>query len=78
MKLTFMSISHLQNNSNLGPGQYEIKSFVDDWNTEHKKRTGRFFKMDQYPEKAIDRIYAFSLSQNPRNPVSSFPSMKPH
>lgn len=55
------------NHSNLGPGQYAIKSFLDDWNTEHKNRSGRFFKMDQYPEKAIDRIYAFSLSQNPRN-----------
>ncbi|ELU18830.1 hypothetical protein CAPTEDRAFT_226751 [Capitella teleta] len=54
-------------NSNLGPGQYKIKSFVDDWSTEHKQRTGRFFKMEQYPEKAIDRIYSFSLPQNPRN-----------
>lgn len=60
----------VQSHSNLGPGQYAIKSFLDDWNTEHKKRSGRFFKMDQYPEKAIDRMYAFSLSQNPRNPVS--------
>ena len=66
----FTSIFHIfQNHANLGPGQYEIKSCIDDWKSEHKMRHGRFGKVQQYPDQPTDRIYAFSLSQNPRKPV---------
>ncbi|KAK2157495.1 hypothetical protein LSH36_190g03014 [Paralvinella palmiformis] len=62
-------------NSNLGPGQYELKSFVDDLETEHKKRTGRFGKVEQYPGMPSERIYAYSLSQNPRRPTEPGPGV---
>lgn len=52
--------------SNLAPGKYDIKSFLDNLDTVHKNRTGRFGKVDQYPEKPTERIYAFTLCQNPR------------
>lgn len=70
-----IKIGHLAapNHSNLGPGQYDIKSFADNWDTEHKQRTGRFFKVDQYPEKPSERIYAFTLSQNPRKQMEPGP-----
>lgn len=61
------------NHANLGPGQYDIKSFLDDFNTEHKKRSGKFGKVEQYPEAPKDRVYAFSLSQNPRRPADPGP-----
>jgi len=59
--------------SNLGPGQYDIKSFLDELTTEHKCRTGRFNKMEQYPGKPNERIYAFTLSQNPRKSAEPGP-----
>ena len=37
--------------------------------SEHRLRQGRFGRVEQYPEKPTDRIYCFSLSQNPRKPV---------
>ncbi|CAL1531073.1 unnamed protein product [Lymnaea stagnalis] len=40
--------------ANLGPGQYEVKSFIDDLNTEHKKGCGRFGKASQYPDLHTD------------------------
>ena len=58
-----------QNAGNLGPGQYEHKSFLDEMSNEHKKRQGKFTKVDQHPEKPSDRIHAFTLSQNPREKV---------
>ena len=61
-----------QNHTNMGPGQYEIKSFLDDWNTEHKKRSGRFGKVEQYTEKPTERIYCVTLSQNARETVCIF------
>ncbi|KAK6990346.1 lymphocyte expansion molecule [Biomphalaria glabrata] len=36
--------------ANLGPGQYDVKSFVDELNNEHKRSHGRFAKVDQYPD----------------------------
>ena len=59
----------LQNNANLGPGQYNLKSFVDDNNSIHKIRHGRFEKMHEVDGKPAERIYSFTLSQNPRKSV---------
>ena len=66
-----LGVLTFQNNSNLGPGQYEIKSFAEELTNEHTKKLGKFGKVNQYPETPTERIYAFSLSQNPRNSVSS-------
>ena len=63
---------NLQNHANLGPGQYEIKSCIDELKSEHKTRHGRFGKLQQYPDRPSDRIYAFSLSQNPRRSVCTW------
>ncbi|XP_064626225.1 ciliary microtubule-associated protein 2-like [Lineus longissimus] len=52
---------------NLGAGQYELKSFLDDWGSEHKKKHGKFGKVAQYPEKNSDRIYCCTLSQLKRD-----------
>lgn len=51
----------------LGPGQYDIKSFLDSWDTKHKKHSGRFGKVVQHPETPTDRLYCFTLSQMPRD-----------
>ena len=68
--ICWWSVLLFQSHSNLGPGQYEIKSFLDDFHTEHKKRAGRFGKVEQYQDKPTERIYCVTLSQNPREPVS--------
>lgn len=60
----------LQKLANLGPGQYSLKSFVDTWDTVHKKRQGKFGKVDQYPEKPTDRVFCSTLPQCPKEPVS--------
>ena len=54
----------------LGPGQYEIPSFVEELQSTHKKKQGRFGRVDQHPENPTERIYGFTLSQNPRVAVS--------
>lgn len=59
-----------QQGQNLGAGQYELKSFLDDWGSEHKKKHGKFGKVAQYPEKNSDRIYCCTLSQLKRDVVS--------
>jgi len=61
------------NAGNLGPGQYEHKSFLDEMGNEHKKRQGKFTKVEQHPEKPSDRIHAFTLSQNPREKTEPAP-----
>lgn len=55
----------------LGPGQYEIKSFVEEFSGEHKIHKGKFGTVAQYPDPPTDRIYNATLSQYPRNIVSS-------
>lgn len=52
--------------ADLGPGQYEIKSFVDEWKGEHKGSHGKFGKMVQYPDVATDRIFLFSKAHHPK------------
>ena len=54
----------------LGPGQYDIKSFADELSSEHKRKTGRFGRVDQHPTNPTERVYSFTLSQNPRVDVS--------
>ncbi|KAK7495048.1 hypothetical protein BaRGS_00013688 [Batillaria attramentaria] len=51
--------------ANLGPGQYEINSFLDDLNGEHKLRKGKFGTVAQYPTPPSERIYNSTLSQYP-------------
>lgn len=36
--------------ANLGPGQYEYNSLVDELNSKHKQKLGRFGKAAQYPD----------------------------
>lgn len=55
--------------ADLGPGQYELKSFVDDWKTEHRVRQGKFGKVEQHPRKGTERILCSTLSQCPKEEV---------
>ncbi|XP_013413164.1 lymphocyte expansion molecule [Lingula anatina] len=50
----------------LGPGQYDLKSFVDDWGTIHKKKHGKMGKVQQHPDKPSERILVSTLSQCPK------------
>jgi len=59
--------------SNLGPGQYDIASCLDEWKKEHKVRSGRFGKVEQYMENPTERIYCVTLSQNPRESTEPGP-----
>lgn len=52
--------------ANLGPGQYEIGSFLDELNGEHRTRKGKFGTVAQYPMPPTERIYNYTLSQYPR------------
>ncbi|XP_041359080.1 lymphocyte expansion molecule-like [Gigantopelta aegis] len=47
----------------VGPGKYELKSFVDDWQTLHKKKHGKFGNVEQYPDFPHERIFYSTLSQ---------------
>eukprot|EP00794_Sanderia_malayensis_P007718 gene7718-8557_t len=51
---------------NLGPGEYDIKSFLQEWNDNHKTRHGKFGKVDRTPPVHSERIYCCTLSQWPR------------
>jgi len=63
-----ITVGHLAapNRADLGPGQYEVKSFLDEFSSEHKKRHGKFGKVDRSPKIPSDRIYCKTLSQWPR------------
>jgi len=65
----YLCILSLQKLANLGPGQYQLKGFVDDWDTIHRKRQGRFGKVNQYPEKPTERVFCKTLSQCPKEAV---------
>ncbi|XP_076440933.1 ciliary microtubule-associated protein 2-like isoform X2 [Babylonia areolata] len=62
--------------ANLGPGQYDIKSSLDEWNGEHKQRKGKFGTVAQYPRPPTERIYNSVLSQCPRD--QDFPGPGTH
>ncbi|XP_060562670.1 ciliary microtubule-associated protein 2-like [Ruditapes philippinarum] len=59
--------------ANLGPGQYQLKSFVDDWETIHRNRQGKFGKVKQYPEQPTDRVFCSTLSQCPKEETQPGP-----
>lgn len=63
------NILYLQKLANLGPGQYNLKSFVDDWSTVHKKRQGKFGKVDRSPKVPTERIFCSTLQQCPKEEV---------
>ncbi|XP_065069695.1 ciliary microtubule-associated protein 2-like [Rhopilema esculentum] len=51
---------------NLGPGEYHIKSFLQEWDDNHKQRHGKFGKVDRAPAMPSERLYCCTLSQWPR------------
>jgi len=61
-------VGHLAapNKGNLGPGEYEIKSFLDELDIKQKIHHGKFSKVDRAPDVPSDRIYCRTLSQWPR------------
>ncbi|XP_071800105.1 ciliary microtubule-associated protein 2-like [Asterias amurensis] len=52
---------------NLGPGQYNLKSFAGKWDDEHHSWQGKFGKHSQYPERPSERLNCSTLSQWPRS-----------
>lgn len=60
--------------TNLGPGEYNLSSFLDDWMNEHHRKQGQFGKVKQYPQLPSERVYCCTLSQCPRNPSSPAPN----
>ena len=58
------NILRFQNHANLGPGQYEIKSSFDEWNTQHKARHGKFSKLQQYADRTVDGTHLGSAKDS--------------
>ncbi len=58
---------------NLGPGQYNIPTFVDNLTDRHKKKTGKFGKLSQYPMKSGDRQSLIHVSLHAKEPT--FPGL---
>lgn len=56
----------------LGPGEYNLQSFLHRWSDEHRRKHGQFGKVKQYPDVPTDRIYCCTLSQCPKN--TEFPA----
>ncbi|XP_040216346.1 lymphocyte expansion molecule [Rana temporaria] len=52
------------------PGQYKVKSFIEEFEGEHQKKHGHFGKIAQYPKVPTERILCSSLTHWPR-PVDS-------
>ncbi|XP_073449558.1 ciliary microtubule-associated protein 2 [Aquarana catesbeiana] len=52
------------------PGQYKVKSFIEEFEGEHQKKHGHFGKIAQYPKVPTERILCSSLNHWPR-PVDS-------
>ncbi|XP_077981142.1 ciliary microtubule-associated protein 2-like [Glandiceps talaboti] len=63
----------IPNLANLGPGQYNLHTFLDRWQDEHRQKHGEFGKVAQYPVKPTDRIYCSTLSQWPKTPKEPGP-----
>lgn len=53
---------------NLGPGQYEIPSFVEDMSNTTNKTRGKFSKLRQYPERSGERICIEHTALQPKDP----------
>nr|CAB3263420.1 uncharacterized protein C1orf177 homolog [Phallusia mammillata] len=60
--------------SDLGPGEYNLSSFLDVWENEHRRKQGQFGKVQQYPDQPPERVYCCTLSQCPRRPNSPAPN----
>lgn len=58
----------------LGPGQYEIASFLEDFNCDHNRLKGRFSKLDHFNTQPSERIYCDTLSQYPRPKTAPGPN----
>lgn len=52
----------------LGPGQYELASFVDNLKDTAHAKHGKFGKIAQYPNYSGDRLSSEHTSLKPRNP----------
>ncbi|XP_006825739.1 ciliary microtubule-associated protein 2-like [Saccoglossus kowalevskii] len=63
----------IPNLANLGPGQYNLNTFLDKWQDEHRQRHGKFGKVDQYPVRPSERMYCDTLSQWPKKSVDPGP-----
>jgi hypothetical protein len=59
--------------NNLGPGQYNLGSFVDEIHDSNNAKRGKFGKLAQYPNFAGDRISINNTALQPRNPKWYFP-----
>ncbi|XP_041133523.1 lymphocyte expansion molecule-like [Polyodon spathula] len=53
--------------TNLSPGQYEIKSFVEDLQSREKRKSGEFSSLLQYPSIPTERAGCSTLSHCPRS-----------
>lgn len=50
----------------LGPGEYPLRSFIEDWDDYNKVRHGKFGKVQRSPEIPSERLCCVTLSQWPR------------
>jgi len=62
-----------QKSYNLAPGQYNIKSGIEEMYSQDQKFKGEFCKGAQYPSPPIERIIVSTLSLNPRVPLEPGP-----
>lgn len=53
-------------NRDLGPGKYELGSFLDKWSDGYHDKYGKLSQAAQYPEVPSERIFCATLSQWPR------------
>ncbi len=64
-----------QPSNDLGPGQYEAPSGIDELlNDKHKARHGEFKKVARFLRKPLERMYWMHPGDCPRDPVISFSS----
>lgn len=60
---------YAQNNDNmLGPGQYNLDSFIDQMKCKENVKKGKLGKIVQYPNFSGDRISINNTGLRPRNP----------
>ncbi|XP_014668078.1 PREDICTED: uncharacterized protein C1orf177-like isoform X2 [Priapulus caudatus] len=59
---------------NLGPGHYELNSFLEEWHSSQNSHKGTFSKVEQYQRSPSERIYFSCLSQCPRNETEPGPT----
>lgn len=52
----------------LGPGQYDLNTFVDLMNKQDHSKQGKFGKLAQYPVSSGDRVSLIAVPLQPRNP----------